>query len=508
MNITDAIFRQCHLHPEASAVIEDGQAYSYHQLRMRVQAAIGRLHALGIRRHDSVALDLEVSLSAVVVILALLRVGAVVSVIRASYALKEKSALMTRHGTACVVHEPSSPWQDPSGGLPPFSSVSVDAIACDPSFAEVEPARGDDGHDASDDLCLISATSGTTGEKKSVAHTHAELQVRLGLDQKLWLPESRRLLMALSLETSIAKALVLRTLSVGHTLIISASRTPDGFYQAIERDQPTRIAAATGTIPHLIDLRRRVPGSARLGEPTTARICVTGSALSQAQLLWMRDNLGPNVEVQLGSAETAQTGFIDARELLDRPGVSSRLLPWVSMQAVDEAGRPLPAGQQGFLRIRSPGLARGYFRDPEATVRSFRDGWFHSGDLGSVDEAGYVYLTGRADSVVNLGGIKINLERIEGLLNEHPGVVESASLVIEKSELAPPILAAVVAPQAGVDRDGLARDIQRLCANGLGPAHVPSIVLFTKALPRNSGGKIMRSVLAQHIAPMFKDQHD
>lgn len=506
MNITDAVIRQCHLRPEAVAVIEDGQAHTYRQLHLRLHAAAARLREMGVRRHQHVALDLNIDLPAVVTMLALMRLGAVVSTIRASYPRADKSLLMARHEVAFVVHGPGSAWPTPEAGLPSFTALPVDEIAGRPPAAGALLPAGEPEtpYDASGDLCLMSTTSGSTGEKKSIALTHAEVLVRQSLDQKLWLPESRRLFVSLNFETSVAKALILRALSIGNTLITSTGSAANAFYEVLNRDRPTRIVTATGAIPHLVNLSVRTPEAARLHEPTTASICVTGSALPQAHLHWMMEHLGPNVEVQLGSSEASQTGFVDARTLIERPDVSSLLLPWVHMQAVDEAGRPLPAGQPGMLRVRSPGLARGYYRDPEATARVFRDGWFLSGDMGSVDEAGYVRLAGRANSVVNLGGAKINLERVESLLGEHPGIVEAATLVVERGGLAGPALVAVVAPQAGIDKDGLTREITDLCATRLGAGHVPAVVLFTRALPRNSGGKLERAALAQHVTPMFK----
>ncbi|MEZ5607600.1 MAG: class I adenylate-forming enzyme family protein [Burkholderiaceae bacterium] len=501
MNITDPIVRQCVYRPDALALIENGEETTYRQLLHRVVASMEHLRAAGVQRHQHVALDVDLNAAAIVVILALLRMGASVSIVRSTYSLAERNALMKRHEVAYIVHSSVPGWCTPDPTLPSFTSLLLKDVTADPSVGPMESMAAIDAHhDASDDICLISTTSGTTGIKKSVALTHAEFFNRLGLDQKLWLKESGRIYLAINLETSLAKTLMIRTLSTGNALIIASGRDPVGFFDVVNRDRPTRIVTGTGVIPLLIESERHHPQRARLHAPTAAAITVTGSEIPVAQLQWMMTRLGPNVQVQLGSTEASQTGFVDAATIMGDPSISSVLLPWVCMEALDDHGHVLPAGQEGLLRIKSPSMAREYFRDPQATAQSFRDGWFHPGDIGAVDTAGRIRMSGRFSSLINMGGNKINPLLIERLLNRIPAILECAVIAASPNDMARSVLTAVVVPRFAVDKDQLTQQIRNACASDLGAEYVPSAVAFSSALPRNSGGKVMVDELQRSMA--------
>ena len=508
MNITDPIARQCALRPDAVAIIENGDETTYGQLLQRMAATMGRLRDAGVQRRQHVALDLEYSTATIVVLLALWRLGAGVSFMRSTWSGRDKSSLMARHEVAFVIHAAVPGWSAPDPSLPAFTSLLLDDVAAEAHAAPASHSGlAEVSHDAGDDICLINTTSGTTGLKKSVALTHAEFFVRLGLDQKLWLAESQRVFLSLSLETSAAKTTIVRTLGTGQALVFGSRQGRGSFFEIIEHDRPTRILTSTGMIPLLIEHGRRNPAQALLRALTTAPITVTGSELPLAQLQWMLAHLGPHVEVQLGSTEASQTGFVDAQTLLADPSISSILLPWVAMEALDDNGQVLPAGEEGALRVRSPSLARGYYRDPEATAQSFRGGWFHPGDIGSVDAAGRVRMSGRASSLINMGGSKINPLLIERVLNGLPAVLESAVILARRDDTARPVLTAVVVPRMQADKEQLTQQIRHACAAELGAHCVPAAVAFAAALPRNAGGKVMTEELERLVAGMLGSRH-
>src|SRR6185436_651585 len=122
--------------------------------------------------------------------------------------------------------------------------------------------------------------------------------------------------------------------------------------------------------------------------------------------------------------ETGLTALGDPQLRRTRPDVTGRLAPWIEAQAVDESDRPLPDGEGGILRYRSPHFVREYYDDPEASARAFRGGWFYPGDIGTV--AGRLLtLHSRVDDVINLGGLKVNPNSVEAVLVQHPGVAEA-----------------------------------------------------------------------------------
>jgi acyl-coenzyme A synthetase/AMP-(fatty) acid ligase len=161
---------------------------------------------------------------------------------------------------------------------------------------------------------------------------------------------------------------------------------------------------------------------------------------------------------------------------------------------VDENDQPVPPGQTGILRFRSPLQTAGYLDDERATAQAFRDGWFYPGDTGSVGAAGYLFLSSRVDDTINVGGNKIDPRLIEELLDEQPEITESAVVAVTR-DTGVPVLVAAVEAQGPFDADAL----KRLCQERLGKVYTPSAIVQVDALPRNESGKVMRSALATAI---------
>jgi acyl-CoA synthetase (AMP-forming)/AMP-acid ligase II len=160
---------------------------------------------------------------------------------------------------------------------------------------------------------------------------------------------------------------------------------------------------------------------------------------------------------------------------------------------------PLPFGQQGILRFKSPTVIGGYLDDEEATARAFRNGWFYPGDTGSVGAAGYLFLRGRVDDVINLYGNKIDSRLIEELLDGQPEIIESVAIAVGRGARSPALIV-VVEASAPFDSEAL----KRLCLERLGRMYVPDAIVQIDTLPRNESGKVRRRALAASIK--FSDE--
>lgn len=147
-----------------------------------------------------------------------------------------------------------------------------------------------------------------------------------------------------------------------------------------------------------------------------------------------------------------------------------------------------------MLRFKAPTMSDGYLNDAQATARSFRDGWFYPGDIGSIDAAGFLTLAGRTDNVINLGGNKIDPYRVEAVLNAHPAILESVLVAVPNASGISVPVAVVVA--TGVYDDA---ELKALCREQLGHRYVPAAIVSLPALPKNTGGKVMRRQLAAMI---------
>jgi long-chain acyl-CoA synthetase len=175
-------------------------------------------------------------------------------------------------------------------------------------------------------------------------------------------------------------------------------------------------------------------------------------------------------------------------------------MPGVAIMLVDEAGVPVPTGTPGEILIRSPGNMLGYWRRPAETQAALADGWYHSRDIGRLDEAGCLQLLDRLDDMVKSGGFNVSPTEVEGVLLAHPGVEEAAVIGLPDDRWGQRVTA-IVRPRAGVilhEHDLLAH-----CRGRLAGFKLPRAIFFTEApLPRNALGKVTRRELrTRHGTP-------
>ncbi|MGI8418314.1 MAG: fatty acyl-CoA synthetase [Nakamurella sp.] len=180
----------------------------------------------------------------------------------------------------------------------------------------------------------------------------------------------------------------------------------------------------------------------------------------------------------------------------DRPESCGRSVLFVETRVVDDAGVDVQPGTSGELLYRSPQLCIGYWDKPQETAAAFTDGWFHSGDLVTRDEQGFVTVVDRIKDVINTGGILVASREVEDVLYTHPAVAEVAVIATADERWIEAVTAVVVL------RDGAAADEFELIAHArksLAPFKIPKRVHFVDALPRNQSGKLLKRVLRDQL---------
>ena len=181
-----------------------------------------------------------------------------------------------------------------------------------------------------------------------------------------------------------------------------------------------------------------------------------------------------------------------------RAGTVGFPLPGVELRIVDNDGKEVPQGETGHVQVRGPNVFPGYWRMPEKTAEEFTDdGFFRTGDLGTIDERGYVHLVGRSKDLIITGGYNVYPKEIEGWIDDLDGVKESAVIGLPHPDFGEAV-AAVIVPEAGAGLDE-ATVIARLKAD-LANFKVPKRVFFLPELPRNTMGKVQKNVLRDTFA--------
>jgi acyl-CoA synthetase (AMP-forming)/AMP-acid ligase II len=223
-----------------------------------------------------------------------------------------------------------------------------------------------------------------------------------------------------------------------------------------------------------------------------------GAMMSASSLLELRRRL-PRLELSngYGATETTSPAAIMPPSLTDRhPDAGGMCLPCAEILIVDESGNEVKQREPGEIWIRGPMVSPGYWNNPAATTQDFVDGYWRSGDLGSIDENGLLRILDRLKDSVNRGGYKVYSSEVENILLQHPGVDEAVVIGKPDTVLGERVHAVVSR------RDSLATEesLQEFCARRLADYKVPeSFTLLDTPLPRNANGKILKRSLRENL---------
>ncbi len=345
-------------------------------------------------------------------------------------------------------------------------------------------------------------TSGTTGRPKGAVSTHhavlsallafgAQAAVRSQLmpeseEQRRW-PTSFVLAVPLFHVTGCI-AVMLSCFAAGCKLVMMYKWDPERALELIERERITNFVGVPTMSWDLLES----PDFARR-DTSSLKAVGGGGAPAPPELVRRIDrgfrNGAPGIGY--GMTETNAYGPQNAgAAYLRKPTSCGRTVPVVEIKVADAEGKELPPGAVGEIWFRGPTLIRGYWNRPDATAETIVDGWLRSGDLGRVDDEGFLYVEDRAKDMVLRGGENVYCAEVEAAIYEHPGVYEVAVFGVPHERLGEEVAAAVYPkPGAAVDADEIRRHVRERLAG----FKVPSRVELTDApLPRNASGKILK----------------
>jgi O-succinylbenzoate-CoA ligase len=348
-----------------------------------------------------------------------------------------------------------------------------------------------------DDIHRLMYTSGTTGRPKGVMLTHANLAWKNYAHITEFGFTSADLGLACGPLYHVG-ALDLTTTSLiaaGATTIIHRGFEASDVVDEIERSRVTTVWLApvmVNAIMALPDIERRDLTSVRLvingGEkmpiPLIERIQKTFSSA------WFADAYGLTETV---SGDT----FLDHESIVRKLGSVGRPCIYLELDIWNEHGASVPPGERGEVVLRGPKVFKGYWRDPDATTAAFRGGWFHTGDIGVMDDEGYLFIVDRLKDMIVSGGENIASSEIERVLYEHDSVVEAAVVGRPDDRWGEvPVAYVVLRASAATTPEELIEH----CRGQLARFKVPKEVVFIDALPRNPSGKILKRELRTQSA--------
>jgi acyl-CoA synthetase (AMP-forming)/AMP-acid ligase II len=355
-----------------------------------------------------------------------------------------------------------------------------------------------------DDVCLLLSTSGTTGKPKLVPLTHAQLlSSARSIAANLRLTSDDRVLSLMPFfhVHGLVAGLLAILVSQGSVYCHPATDLAHVASVLVEH-RPTWFTAVPTIHRGILDVSRRWPA----GWSHSLRfIRSCSAALPPRTHAELEAVFGVPVVEAYGMTEASHEISCNPLPPASRRVGSVGRPTGAAVRIVDDGDVPLPAGRVGHVLIRGPGITSGYVDDAVATARDFVDGWFRTGDQGSLDEEGYVYLAGRTKELINRGGEKIYPREVDEALTRHPAVQEAVAFAVSHPRLGEEVGAAVVLhPGNTVTID----ELRDFLGSYLAPFKMPRQIAFLDELPKGPTGKLHRARLAELVAVTRLDAAD
>jgi long-chain acyl-CoA synthetase len=488
--LSDAFDALCARQPGRVAVREAGRDVSYGELldwSRRISGAIGRAVRTPGQR---VAVMLPNSAAFVATFFAGARTGAVVAPVNPGYGSHDLAGHLGDLDAVALLADAATLER---------AAPTLAALPRTPALFEVDPTEGArplrPGTTAGEPLVvpggaplLQQYTSGSTGIPKRVIRTHGNLLAELeGLRGAFGATEADRFLgVAPFFHVNGLVRTMLTSMYVGATLYPVAE---------FRRREVTTLLTAEritflGGVPQIFAILGQTPLRGHVDLSALRLVFSSSAPLTPADSKRFQDQYGVVIRQLYGSTETGTISFNahpDPETCRESVG---RALGGVGVQVLDEAGTPLPAGQEGELAIASPFATAGYHGNPEATAESFREGFYLSGDLGIMGPDGCIRLTGRKKLLINRGGFKVNPYEVEDVIKAHPKVAEVAVYGVPSASGDDVVCCAIV-PSVTCTTE----EILLHCKDRLADFKVPARIEFRDALPKSAAGKVLRARL-------------
>jgi len=472
---------------DAPCVRDDRVELSYSQFAARVDALAEQLQSFGVGPGDVVATFLPNRVELLLTLMAAWRLRAVATPVNPGFTDTEAEYQLADSGASVVVA------QAPVGDAGARTWLDVDAIAtaASPGWNPPAPAT------ASDDALLI-YTSGSTGRPKGV---------RLGHDNLRFLAESSRdffghdasthaLLILPLFHVNAICVSFLSPIAAGGQLSVTGHFSIQRFFDDAARLQPTFFSAVPTIYAMLVATVEREPALA--SSLTSLRFAICGAAPISLELLKKAEAvLGLTIVEGYGLTEATCASTCNPVDGLRKPGTVGPALPGQTVRIVDAAGQDVPTGERGEIVITGPAVMRGYLNRPEATAQTLVDGQLHTGDVGVLDEDGYLQVVDRIKDMIIRGGENIYPKEIESALAANPAVLECAVVGAPDplyGEI--PIAFVVLYPDAQTSAEELAAFVEP----SLAKIKRPKDIHIIETLPRNPVGKIDKPGLRHTLA--------
>ncbi|MBF7729255.1 acyl-CoA synthetase [Pseudomonas sp. N040] len=491
-NIGVMLKQRATVSPQLEAYVEPstGVRVNYREMNARVNQCASVLRTLDVCKGDRVALLMPNSLEFCCLFYAAAKIGAVAVPLNTRLTAAELEFILSDSGSAVLVY--GDVFAETVAAIRAGSSHPCTVrewVAATSLQARLEAA------DASEptvvaggsDNVFIMYTSGTTGNPKGVVHTHDSVNAAASAwSMTVDVRYEDRILLPLPMFHVAALTTVIFCAMRGISLISMPQFDPMKVWQLIVDER----VSIGGAVPAILNFMRQVPQFAELDAPNF-RYFITGGAPMPEALI--KIYAAKNMQVVQGYALTESCGggtLLLNQDALRKVGSAGRACMFADLAVRDEHGVISEKGE-GEVVLRSDFLLKEYWNRPDATREAFDNGWFRTGDIGEIDDEGYLYIKDRIKDMIISGGENIYPAEIESVIIGIPGVGEVAVIGLPDEKWGEIVCAIVVADQTKTND----AEIIAYCGERLARYKLPKKVLFVESIPRNPSGKILKRVL-------------
>jgi long-chain acyl-CoA synthetase len=509
MQVHEFLESSARKYPDRNAAWYKDEWKTYAELDTMANQVGNHLKAHGIRRGDRVALLCENSFDYIAAYYGILKAGAVTVALNTETTSDTLQYLLTNSGASAIITHPAFarhlvpviPY------APDLRQVIVrqDDLSPYEGSQRIHPARlqdifagGDGAHPQVRgidlDLASIVYTSGSTGKSKGVMLRHANIVANTrSIVEYLQLTRDDRVMVVLPFYYIYGKSLLNTHVAVGGSVVLdNRFAFPNVILETMKQTEVTGFAGVPSTF--MIMLARSTVRKERF--PSLRYLTQAGGPMAPAVQKDVVETFKPaRLFVMYGATEAAaRLSYLDPDDLPRKWGSIGKPIPNVDLFVADEEGREVPRGEVGELVARGSNFMEGYWQDPEETDRVMRHGLYYTGDLGRMDDEGFLYVVGRTKDMVKVGGERVSAKEIEEVILELREVQEVAVIGVEDAVLGEAIKAFVIAsPGDGVESERVVSH----CRKRLPPFKVPKFVEMVEELPRNESGKILKPALRE-----------
>ena len=474
MGITEIFRVHAKQRGSKTALVDGDLRIDYRSLDRMMDSAALALYGQGLRRGDIVGVALKDTAHHLVILLALARLGVIIAPMDCRWQLAEKILLAEHLKAKYVLVNAGS------------ADMQENWLQLDDAWFEGEGVY-EDKEITPEMPLLMSLSSGTTGRPKGPALTHRQYENRFMVYWiDLTFSAQDHFISATPLYFGGGRGFSLAMLFGGGTVFLFPPPfKPEELFAYVKEVKGTSIFL----VPTML---RRLLGAEfeGLAFPTLEKLISSGSAIFESERRAVRERLSPRLFELYSSTEGGSISVLPPQEFERSPESVGRPCFRVEVQVVDADHKELPAGELGRLRYRSPSSPSTYFIGEDGDA--FKDGWFYPGDLGVIDEDGFIKLRGRSKDMIIRGGVNIYPSDIESVLLKYQGVSEAAVVGVPAKDMGEEIVAFIT-----VSTPLTSDELRSFCKTQLAPYKVPKFVVILDAMPKSSLGKILKSELLE-----------